>query len=63
MPREKIDFRPNYAALNEHFPNREMLTVRDVMAVYGCSRASVYRNFPIVNGKISKAKLARLMCD
>lgn len=63
MPREHLDYRNNIEQLNRLFPEKEMLTVPEVMQVTGYkSAASVRSNFPIVRGRISKAQLARLMC-
>ena len=64
---EHPDFRANLLLLNERFPERDMLSLSQIMQVYGYkSTASVYGG-PIgphlqKGGKISKAKLARLMC-
>lgn len=64
MPREHPDYRNNFEMLNELFPGKCMLSVEDVMAVTGYkSQNAVRNNYPIVRGRISKAQLARLMCN
>lgn len=64
MPREHPDYRGNLETLNMMFPEKCMLTVKDLMAVLGCkSEGPVRRKFPIKDGKISKAQAARLMCN
>ncbi len=63
MPREKEDYRNNIEQLNRIFPEREMLTIRESMQILGYNSPNTvkkYLNF--VNGKISKAALARYMC-
>lgn len=64
MPRELEDYRNNMAILNERFPDCDMLGHKDVMAIYGYSLNSVKKHFPFdpITRKISKAKLARIMC-
>lgn len=65
MAREHPDYRGNIEQLNRMFPEKEMLTVPDVMKIYGWKSAnSVYTHFGqyIKLSKISKAQLARLMC-
>lgn len=63
MAREHPDYRNNIEQLNRYFPEKEMLTVQEVTTVLGYkSPASVYRNYSIRNGRISKAQLARQMC-
>ena len=63
MPREKEDYRANIEQVNRLFPEREMLTMREAMQVTGYrSVNSVKKYLNFVNGKISKAALARYMC-
>lgn len=64
MAREHPDYRNNIEQLNRYFPDKEMLTAREIMPILGYkSETSVRANYPMTRGKISKAKLARLMCD
>lgn len=64
MPVEHPDYRHNIEQLNRMFPEKEMLCIPDIMKVYGFkSKTSVIRNFKLTNGKISKATLARKMCE
>lgn len=63
MAREKEDFRANIELLNARFPDYDMLTIRDTMQVLGYnSPNTVKRLLKFVNGKISKAAVARYMC-
>ena len=64
MPVEHPDYRNNIEQLNRMFPEKEMLTVADIMKVYGYrSPTSVRQNFKLTNGKLSKTSLARHMCE
>lgn len=65
MAREKEDFRDNIAQLNRLFPDYEMLSLREVMQVLNYSDPRPVKKFlgsRFVNGKLSKAALARYMC-
>ena len=65
MPKEKEDFRANIEQLNRLFPEYEMLTLKDVMQVLGYTDprpVKKYLGSGFVNGKLSKAALARYMC-
>lgn len=64
MGRELIDYRPNLERLNELFPDKEMLTVSDVMRVYGIKNPRSLRIKFIGKSHqrmVSKASLARQM--
>lgn len=63
MPREHIDYRPNLELLKERFPGKDMLDVDDMKTLTGRSTATIYRNWPMVNGLISIAVVARRMCE
>lgn len=64
MPVEHPDYRNNLEQLNHMFPEKEMLTIADIMKVYGFkSTSSVRNNFKLTNGKLSKVSLARHMCE
>lgn len=63
MAREKEDFRANIELLNARFPDYDMLTIQDTMKVLGYSSPnSVKRRLKFVDGKVSKAAVARYMC-
>ena len=63
MAREKEDFRINIEQLNRLFPDREMLTMRESMQILGYTSPNTVKKYlTFVNGKISKAALARYMC-
>ena len=65
MAREKEDYRTNIEQLNRLFPTYEMLTMKEVMQVLGYSDPRPVKKFlgnRFVNGKLSKAALARYMC-
>lgn len=62
MPREKEDYRANLERLNRLFPDREMLGLPDAMQIMGWkSRTTAYQHLNIVNGKVSKVRLAKEM--
>lgn len=63
MAREKEDYRANLELLNSRYPDYDMLTIRDIMQVLGYnSPNTVKKLFKLVNGKVSKAAVARYMC-
>lgn len=63
MGREKEDYRNNIEQLNRIYPDREMLAVKEVMQIMGYkSRNTAVKHVPFVNGRVSKATLARIMC-
>ena len=65
MAREKEDFRENIEQLNRLFPEREMLTLPEVMQILGYGSKNTVKKYlgaKIVNGRISKAAIARYMC-
>lgn len=65
MGREKEGFRENLELLNTRFPDYDMLSVQDTMKVTGFKkRDTVLKHLGhfFVNGRISKAALARYMC-
>ena len=61
MPREKPAYRDNLERISERFPNKEMLTVKDVSAFCGLNIKTVKKLFEFKNNYISVAKLAREM--
>lgn len=63
MAREKEDYRANLELLNGRFPDYDMLTIRDIMQVLGYNSPNTIKKlFKLVNGKVSKAAVARYMC-
>lgn len=65
MAREKEGYRENIEQLNRLFPEREMLTVQETMQILGYGSKNTIKKYlgaKIVNGRISKAALARYMC-
>ena len=69
MAREKTDYWDNMALLNARFPDRDMLSIADLCQVFGykdkrslrgrLSRAGITIN----GGRVSKAVIARHMCN
>lgn len=63
MPREKEDYRANIEQLNRLYPDREMLTIPEVMRIMGYgSTNTAKKHVPFTNRRVSKATLARIMC-
>lgn len=65
MAREKEDYRTNIEQLNRLFPDYEMLSLKEVMQVLNYSDPRPVKKFlggNFVNGRLSKAALARYMC-
>lgn len=65
MAREKEDYRANIEQLNRLFPEREMLTIQEAMQILGYGSKNTVKKYlgtKMVNGRISKATLARYMC-
>ena len=64
MPREYPDYRNTIEQLNRLFPDRELLTIKEVMQITGYKSVnSVKKYFPVTNGRINKATLARCLCQ
>lgn len=61
MAREKPAYRDNLERISERFPNKEMLTVKDVSMFCGLNIKTVKKLFEFKNNYISVAKLAREM--
>jgi hypothetical protein len=65
MAREKDGYRENLELLNERFPDKLMLSIKEAMQVMGYSDARTIKKYLgkcIVDGRISKVFLARHMC-
>lgn len=65
MGREHPDYRNNIEQLNRLYPDRELLTMDEVMRITGFkSRNTVLRHMgtSFRNGRISKCALARYLC-
>ena len=58
MPREKPLFRDNIERLDKVFPNQELLRGVDVAKFLGIDARTARKRFSIVDGYISKTKLA-----
>jgi hypothetical protein len=66
MAREHPDYRNIIEQLNTMYPGRELLTIEEVMKITGyTSRTSVQRYYGsgFKNRRITKAALARMMCN
>ena len=59
MPREKPAYRDNLERLDKRFPDKELLTQKEVAEFTGLCRQSVSKIFPFKRFGISKATLAR----
>lgn len=61
MPREKAGFRDNIEILNARFPEKDVLTMREVADWLGVSLRTAYRKIKYNKelGRVSKADLAR----
>ena len=61
MALEKPAYRDNLKRIKAHYPDKEMLKVKDVQRFCGLNRATVEKLFDFKDGYISVAKLAREM--
>ncbi len=61
MAREKASYRDNLERITARFPNKEMLTVKDVSVFCGIDNRTAKKLFEFTNNYISVAKLARQM--
>lgn len=61
MPLEKPSYRDNLERIILAFPNRELLTKKDVASFCGVNVKTVCKLFPFKNNFISIATLARLL--
>jgi len=62
MPREKAEYRDNYEALREHFPDKMMLTAKEVADYCGRDPRTVRKLYDISREGITIPTLARRMC-
>lgn len=64
MSREKAGYHDTIAQLNEMFPNKGMLSRKDVAQFMGVERHTVTRKiqFNKTTGLVTKADLARQVC-
>lgn len=64
MAREPEDYRLNLDILNTRFPDHDMLTHEEVMAVTGCKSINTVKKWFKFNERhrLSKPTLARWMC-
>lgn len=64
MAREHPDYRNIIAQLNLLVPDRELLTIDDVKQITGYkTRDSVKKHYPFEGSRITKSRLARMMCE
>ncbi len=63
MPREKAEYRDNYEALLERFPDKMMLTAKDVADYCGRDPRTVRKLYGISREGITIPTLARRMCS
>ena len=61
MALEKPAYRDTLERIKAHYPDKEMLKVKDVQRFCGLNRATVEKLFDFKDGYISVAKLAREM--
>ena len=61
MPKDREGFRDQMARLNEVFPDRELLSVADVVRFTGRDRRTVVKFFNFRNNFISKVEVARTL--
>ena len=63
MGREYPDYRNTIEQLNRLYPDRELLTVEEVMKITGYkTKDSIRKHFPVANRRVNKASLARCLC-
>ncbi len=64
MAREHQDYRNILERLDALFPGRELLTVSEVMQFTGYkTRDSVKKHYPFAGPRVTKSRLARMMCE
>lgn len=63
MAIEKAGYRDNLERLNDFFPDRELLSVLDMVKFTGRHRATVKKLFKFSNGYISKVEVARQLSN
>lgn len=61
MPREKENFRDQLERLDKAFPEKEILSRKEVSQFTGIYYGSVPKYFILKKGKITKVELARQM--
>jgi hypothetical protein len=61
MPKELEGYRDNLERIHSHFPNRELLTRKDVCEFTGLSRPALANNYPFKGKYISKSDFARMI--
>ena len=61
MSNEKAAYRLNLERLIEVFPDKELLTQKDVAKFTGMNPKTVVKHFPFRDNRISKATLASLL--
>lgn len=61
MPREKEGFRDNLVRLDEKFPDREIISLKDCARFLGIDTRTVKKRYKITKAGVSKVQLARLL--
>lgn len=54
--KEKTDFRDNLQRIDEHFPNKEMLTITDASSFTGIDRKKIGKDWAGSFTKVGKSK-------
>ena len=63
MSYDKEDYRNTMEKLDQMYPDRLVLTVKEAMDITGYkSRDAFKRHYPVTNNGICKATLARCIC-
>ncbi len=63
MAREKPEYRDNYEALREFFPDKMLLCAKDVASYCGCDPRTARSRYDISRDGITIPTLARRMCQ
>lgn len=61
MSKEPATYRLNIEQLNQRFPDRDLFTMVDIMALTGLKRDAAAKEFPFQGKYISKANLAWML--
>lgn len=64
MPKEKPSYRYNYEMLKERFPDKDLLTIKDIQQITGWGRNRILDNVPLNDRKwITIASLANYLAS
>ncbi len=61
MPRKKENFRDALQRVDEAFPNRELLTIKQASDYLGVCERSVKKYLPVTPLGVSKVKIAQFL--